>query len=156
MNTMTRLSTLASMTMMTIALLAVPTAASADGKTTPGSTGTTKATTAKKLAVKRLTLAHGIENHEPQEATTSFRASDDRVYAFVELENPGRAEDAITVVFQPPSGPALAEIPLKVGESPRFRTWAFTRRAHDAGEWGVVIRDASGRVLARQTFTVAK
>lgn len=154
---MTRLTKLGFSMMTTLALLAVPVLASADGKTAPGgTTSTTKSTTAKKLSVKRLTLAHGIENHEPQEATTNFRASNDRVYAFVELENPGRGEDAISVVFQPPSGPALAEIVLRVGESPRFRTWAFTRRAHDAGEWGVVIRDAGGRVLARQTFTVTK
>jgi hypothetical protein len=156
MTTMMFFPKLGSTVLTTLALLTVSMAASADGKATPGESTTTKSTAAKKLSVKRLTLAHGIENHEPQEATSSFRASDDRVYAFVELDNPGRAGDAITVVFQPPSGPALAEIVLKVGDSPRFRTWAFTRRAHDAGEWGVVIRDASGRVLARQAFTVTK
>jgi hypothetical protein len=118
--------------------------------------GSATAGAEKPMSVKRLVLAHGVDGREPQETSTTFRASDDRVYAFVELENPSKTEDAITVVFQPPSGTALPEIPLKVGESARFRTWAFTRRAHDAGEWTVVIRASQGRVLARQTFTVSK
>ena len=47
-------------------------------------------------------------------------------------------------------------VPLKVGAgAAHFRTWAFTRRAHEAGEWTVVVRD-QGRVLARQSFTVTK
>jgi len=146
---------LGSMMMTTLALLAATVPASADGKAAPDGSSASRPT-AKKIAVKRLVLAHGIDGHEPQEATTTFRANDDRVYAFVEIENPGRAGDAISVVFQPPSGAALAEIPLKVGESARFRTWAFTRRAHDVGEWTVVIRDNHNRVLARQAFTVTK
>jgi hypothetical protein len=108
------------------------------------------------ISVKRLVLAHGVADREPQEATTSFNTKDDRVYAFVEVENPTKSEDQIVVVFQPPSGPAHAEIPLKVGDSSRFRTWAFTRRVHEAGDWGVVVRDTHGRVLARQSFTVAR
>lgn len=110
----------------------------------------------KNISVKRLVLAHGIDNREPQDATTSFNAKDDRVYAFVEVENPKKAEDSILVVFEPPAGPAHAEIPLKVGESSRYRTWAFTRRAHEAGDWAVVVRDTHGRVLARESFTVAR
>ena len=37
-----------------------------------------------------------------------------------------------------------------------FRTWAFTRRAHEAGEWSVVVRSPGGKALARQSFTVTK
>ena len=110
----------------------------------------------KAISVKRLVLAHGIDGREPQQTTSSFNTKDDRVYAFVEVENPKKSEDKILVVFEPPSGPAHAEIPLKVGESSRYRTWAFTRRAHEAGDWAVVVRDTHGRVLAREKFTVAK
>ena len=60
-------------------------------------------------------------------------------------------------MFAPPTGPAFAEIPLKVGGgAAHFRTWAFTRRAHEAGEWTVVVRDAHGKVLGRQSFTITK
>jgi hypothetical protein len=110
----------------------------------------------KEMSVSRLVLAHGIDAHEPQQPTSSFKTRDDRVYAFVEVQNPTKATGKILVVFEPPSGPALAPIPLEVGDSSRFRTWAFTRKAHDAGEWAVVVRDEKDRVLARETFSVER
>ena len=76
-------------------------------------------------------------------SSSTFKANDDRVYAFVEVENPTKTDGTIHVVFEPPTGPALAEIPLKVGETARFRTWAFTRKAHAPGEWAVVVRDGT-------------
>ena len=138
------------------ALLVVPAIASADpsGKAGPNGGGGSTTSTSKHLGVKRLVLAPGIDAHEPQDASSTFKSSDDRIYAFVEIENPGRAADNISVVFEPPSGPPVAEIPLSVGDSARFRTWAFTRKAHAAGEWTVVVRDGQHKVLARQTFTV--
>jgi hypothetical protein len=149
---MKKLASLGWMTLVAAALLSVPAVASADGKSTPA--GGSAQAAAKRLGVKRLVLAHGIDGHEPQDATGTFKSSDDRVYAFVELENPGKVGGAISVVFEPPSGPPVAEIPLTVGETSRFRTWAFTRKARTAGEWTVVVRDAQHRVLARQTFVV--
>jgi hypothetical protein len=108
------------------------------------------------MSVKRLVLARGIDGHEPQDVATTFAAKDDRVYAFVEVENLG-SDDTVAVVFQPPSGAALGEITLKVGGgAAHFRTWAFTRRAHEVGDWTVVVRDTHGKVLGRQTFTVTK
>ena len=149
---MKKIASLGWMTLVAAALLAVPVTASADGKTTPA--GGSASAAAKRLGVKRLVLAHGIDGHEPQDATGTFKSSDDRVYAFIELENPGKVGSAISVIFEPPSGPPVAEIPLTVGDASRFRTWAFTRKARAAGAWTVVVRDDQHRVLARQTFTV--
>ncbi|MDB4939440.1 MAG: hypothetical protein JWP87_6412 [Labilithrix sp.] len=110
---------------------------------------------AKPLEVKRLVFARGIDGHEPQEVGTTFSTKDDRVYAFVELSNAG-ADDNIDVVFQPPSGGSFA-VPLKVsGKAARFRTWAFTRKTQEAGEWTVIVRDSGNKVLSRQSFTVTK
>jgi hypothetical protein len=107
------------------------------------------------LEVKRLVFARGIDGHEPQDAATAFSAKEDRVYAFVELANPG-ADDNVDVVFTPPAGTSFS-VPLKVsGKAKHFRTWAFTRRAHEAGEWSVVVRAPGGKALARQSFTVTK
>lgn len=110
----------------------------------------------KTMTVKRLVLAHGVDGREPQDPASTFSARNDRVYAFVELDNPAKSSDMITVTFEPPAGPALAEIPLRIGETPRFRTWAFTRKVHEAGTWGVTVRDGRGKVLGHQTFTVEK
>ncbi len=109
----------------------------------------------KSLEVKRLVFARGIDNHEPQDPATAFSAKEDRVYAFVEVANPG-VDGNVEVVFLPPAGASFA-VPLKVsGKANRFRTWAFTRRAHEAGEWTVVVRAPGGKALARQSFTVTK
>jgi hypothetical protein len=129
---------LAAMVVTGFALVSLPGAALADGNP---------------LEVKRLVFARGIDGHEPQEAATTFSTKDDRVYAFVELSN-GGADDNINVVFQPPTGASFA-VPLKVsGKATRFRTWAFTKKTQEAGEWTVVVRDSGNKVLSRQSFTI--
>jgi hypothetical protein len=107
------------------------------------------------LSVTRTVLTHGVEGREPKDSVGTFRASDGRVVAFVELENPRRIDTSITVVFVPPSGPT-AEIPLHVGETSRYRTWASTRQAHEIGTWTVLVRDSGGHVLARHPFKVER
>ena len=115
------------------------------------------AESSKTLSVKRLVLARGVANHEPSDATTTFKQNDDRVYAFIEVENRTKEKSGVSVVFVSPKGEAMGAIPLTVGESSRFRTWAFTRKAHEVGEWSVIVReDGKHDILARQTFTVAK
>jgi len=54
---MRHFSKLSLVTMTAAALLALPAAASADGKTAPGGGSSTRATAAKRLGVKRLVLA---------------------------------------------------------------------------------------------------
>ena len=125
---------------------------------------------AKKLAVKRISIARGVNGHEPLDAATTFDAKTDKVYAFVEVENPEKLSGEITVEFQPPSkkydGPQAraagessdrhvnARVTLGVGESSRWRTWAFTRQAHEAGEWTAIVRDERGHELAREKFEI--
>jgi hypothetical protein len=109
---------------------------------------------AEKLALKRLVLAHGIDNKEPQDVSTSFNAKESRVYAFVEVENPEKLPGEVTVEFEPPKGKAQGEVKLAVGEGARWRTWAFTRQAHEPGEWTAIVRDSKGHELGRQTFNV--
>jgi hypothetical protein len=152
---MNHFTKLASIVLTASALVSVTGVVSADQKSPGGGAGTQRASASKALEVKRLVFARSIDAHEPQDAATSFSAKEDRVYAFVEIANPG-TDDNIDVVFQPPSGVSFA-VPLKVsGGASHFRTWAFTRKAHEAGEWTVVVRHAGNRVLARQSFTITK
>jgi hypothetical protein len=104
--------------------------------------------------VKRITIARGVENHEPKDASESIDAKAEKVYAFVEVDNPQKLPGEITVEFQPPSKKYEGRITLGVGESSRWRTWAFTRQAHEAGEWTAIVRDDRGHELAREKFTV--
>ncbi|HEX4516568.1 MAG TPA: DUF2914 domain-containing protein [Polyangiaceae bacterium] len=109
---------------------------------------------ATKLAVKRITIARGVENHEPKDVSDTVDGKADKVYAFVEVDNPQKLPGEITVEFQPPSKKYEGRITLGVGESSRWRTWAFTRQAHETGEWTAIVRDDRGHELAREKFTV--
>jgi hypothetical protein len=106
------------------------------------------------LRVDRLVVARGVESREPQGADTIFAAGEKRVFAFVEVSNPERAEGEVHVQFVSPNGEADPPIALSVGESPHWRTWAFTRRAHTPGTWRAVVRDDHERVLASTEFDV--
>jgi hypothetical protein len=109
---------------------------------------------AKKLAVKRISIARGVNGHEPVDAATTFDAKNEKVYAFVEVENPEKLPGEITVEFMPPSKKYEGRVTLGVGESSRWRTWAFTRQAHEAGEWTAIVRDERGHELAREKFDI--
>jgi hypothetical protein len=106
------------------------------------------------LAIRRMTLTHGIEDHEPIDDASIFEATDERVFAFVELANPGDEERSLDVTFESAartSGHVTLRVPAHM---PRYRTWAWTRGAHAPGEWTAVVRDEDGRVLSRETFAV--
>ena len=107
------------------------------------------------LHVKRLVLAHSVASHEPVDVATSFSAAqNDRIYAFVEVDNPERAESQIVVTFEPEHGSPTGFVRLDVGASPRWRTWAYTRAVHQPGTWAAVVRDRNGIELARTAFEV--
>ncbi len=104
--------------------------------------------------MKRITIARGVDHREPIDPGTSIDAKAQKVYAFVEVDNPERLPGEISVEFQPPSKKYEGQITLGVGETSRWRTWAFTRQAHEVGEWTAIVRDDKGRELAREKFDV--
>lgn len=116
----------------------------------------TKGTSSGELHVRRLVLADGVANREPTDPESSFDGkTQDRIYAFVELENPSQEKGRIVIEFDPPGGaPPRGLVKLDVGASPRWRTWAFTREVHTAGQWTAVVKSEDGKVLAKTPFTV--
>jgi hypothetical protein len=128
------------------------------GKSAPGTRKSPAATAhaSAKLSVKRLVVAQGVKNREPVEAGTTFSAyTTERIYAFVEVENESQSEGELTVAFIPPGGgPAVGNVTLEVGATPRWRTWAYTRGAQKTGEWTAVVRSETGEVLARAPFEI--
>jgi predicted secreted protein len=107
------------------------------------------------LRIKRLVLARDVEAREPVAASATFASDEaDRIYAFVEVENPERAESEIVVTFEPAGGEPTGHVRLRVGPSSRWRTWAFTRGARAPGPWEAVVRSANGDVLARAPFAI--
>lgn len=108
-----------------------------------------------RLTVRRLVVAQGVRNREPVEPGTTFKSDAGKIYAFVEVENRGRAPGEIVVEFEPPGGgDAHGDVTLAVGAAPRWRTWAYTRTAKVAGSWTAVVKNGKGDVLARAPFEI--
>jgi hypothetical protein len=108
------------------------------------------------LSLKRLVVTTAIEHREPV-ATSTFRAGDGPIIAFVELANPGDADNSISIGFESDSGRKVGDVELEVpAHSRRWRTWGRTRLIRQPGAWTAVVKDGSGEVLARQTFVVTK
>lgn len=107
------------------------------------------------LYVKRLVIARGVKDREPVDPASTFAKSDGkRIYAFVEVGNKDLSASEITVSFKPKNGAERGRIELRVGASPRWRTWAYTELAQDVGEWEAIVRDARGDIIGKQSFAV--
>lgn len=107
------------------------------------------------LAIQRLLTAPAIENREPAGATGLFGHHDERVYAFVELSNESETDETLLVHFIGPDGQVSGGIELRVpAQTPRWRTWAYTRNAKEPGLWRVEIRNEDGSLLGALPFEV--
>jgi hypothetical protein len=107
------------------------------------------------LKLKRVVITHKIENREPKPGD-DFTLDNAPVYAFVELENSGRAARGIRVLFENEDTKAtVGHVKLMVpGSQPRFRTWGNTRLIRDAGHWVAVVSTVDGVELGRAPFDV--
>ena len=107
------------------------------------------------LKLKRLVVAHKIENREPV-AGDDFKLGSAPVYAFVEFENSARATRNVRVMFQNQDTKAtVGHVKLTVpGAAERFRTWGNTRMIRDPGHWVAVVSTVDGVELGRAPFEV--
>jgi hypothetical protein len=107
------------------------------------------------LRIRRLVVSQGVEAREPIGAAASFSLAEvERLYAFVEVHNADVAESEIFVTFEPERGAACGHVKLRVGATPRWRTWAYTRGVRSPGKWTAVVRNGEGELLAQTTFVV--
>ncbi len=107
------------------------------------------------LAIKRIVIAHGVADREPVNPAKTFtKGEQERIYAFVEVTNQERANSEIFVSFVRKGTAEGGRIRLRVGASPRWRTWAYTRLARDQGDWVAIVRNARGDELARAEFAI--
>ena len=107
------------------------------------------------IYVKRLVIAHGVESREPVGPAETFTQGEaDRIYAFVEMGNRDDVASAISVSFEREGEPKRGGVELRVGASPRWRTWSYTRTAKGPGVWFAVVRALNGKELARARFEI--
>ena len=107
------------------------------------------------LSVRRLVVATDIENREPVGASSRFDTDTDRLFAFVEAVNESDEDGELRVTFEAEDGAEVGFITLNIpANSPRWRTWAWSRNVHEVGSWTAVIRTADGAELAREHFEI--
>lgn len=107
------------------------------------------------LKLKRIVVAHKIENREPV-VGDDFKLGSAPVYAFVEFENSARDARDIRVMFQNEDTKAtVGHVKLTVpATQTRFRTWGNTRLIRDPGRWVAVVSTPDGIELGRAPFEV--
>lgn len=107
-------------------------------------------------SARRLIVTHAIEDREPVDEleVVDDLSRGDRLYAFVELANTGEATE-VDVVFRHESGLTVGHVALELpAHVRRHRTWAYSTRVEEPGNWTAVVRDRDGRTLAVTSFEV--
>ena len=105
-----------------------------------------------RLSVVESALARGVSKRSPVGRTHHFEVGE-VAWAWVAVANP---EEARAVSMRWFRDDALrSRLELKVGKSPRWRTWSRrTLRAGDVGSWRVEVRSDSGELLQTMRFKV--
>ena len=107
------------------------------------------------MKLKRLVTSSGIDSREPSTSASIFPVEEEKVYAFMEVENTTDEELALQVVFVSPKGDTTGHVTVNVpANSPRWRTWAYTRYANTVGQWAAEVRLEDGTVIGKLVFDV--
>lgn len=104
------------------------------------------------LTISRMEIASSVENRQPVGVATSFPASQEKVFCYVELKDVPE-EAAITYVFTLGLN-EMGKVTQQVKKSSRWRTWASKSLGGMKGDWKVDILDESGVVLQSAAFKV--
>ena len=107
------------------------------------------APTAPAARVARATFTTGVIDREPQDSIRSISNDNVEIFFFSEIRDGSGA----TIIHRWEwNGQMMAEVPFEVG-GPRWRI--FSSKTLDPswlGEWTVLLVDAAGQVLSRESF----
>jgi hypothetical protein len=107
------------------------------------------------VTLRRLALTRRIEGREPVSPSTTFSASSDRLYAFVEASSTAEETRELVVSFFGPGHRHTGVVTLTIpADAPRWRTWAYTEHANEPGAWTAEVRTKDGALVGRQRFVV--
>ena len=105
------------------------------------------------IHLKELTIAKGVASREPRGARRVFRDKEREVLAFLRVRNFERVQKIqLAWTFQ---GEVIQRDRLKVGISPRWRTWStlrFDRQAKRYGEWRLEVSTGDGKLIGVTHF----
>ncbi|MEM9071937.1 MAG: DUF2914 domain-containing protein [Myxococcota bacterium] len=107
------------------------------------------------VRARRMLLARRVEAREPVSPATTFSASNERLYAFFELQNSSDEDQFLSVTFEGPDGRSTGHVELEVpAESWRWRTWAWSQHVNEPGSWRAELRTEAGELVAAHDFFV--
>lgn len=104
------------------------------------------------MSVARLELCSGVENREPVGAADTFMADIAVVYAFLEMRDIPEETTVSFVWFH--GDDEAARVPVRIGQSGRWRTYSSKKLGGRIGGWRVEIQDEKNTVLGTADFTV--
>ncbi len=110
------------------------------------------------IGLKNLIVARGVEKRQPVEPGTSFSIVEGgRMYAIMDVKNPSRTENKVSVSWIPVNGKwERGVVKVSIGAQMKWRTWAYTRAAKKAGKWIVLVRDSEGKIIGRAPFKMTE
>ena len=107
------------------------------------------------IQMTRLITSAGIVDREPSVEASIFPVEEEKIYAFMELANTTDEIIELDVVFTGPKGESTGYVTVEVpANTPRWRTWAYTRYANTVGQWKVEVRLKDGTLLGKLAFDV--
>jgi DUF2914 family protein len=104
------------------------------------------------LVISRMELAANVMDRKPVDVGTSFPASTEKVFCYLEFKNV-KNETAVSVVWTFDQK-EMGRTQLTIKPYPKFRTWANKSLFGMKGEWKVDVLDEKGSVLKSAAFMV--
>ena len=101
--------------------------------------------------VTRLVLASAVRHRRPRGIAQRFPLNQEQIWGYVEAFNPNR--DRRFVMSWRFKGEERFRIPVRVGQSRRWRTWTRILPS-EVGAWSLVVLDETGAPVARRDFEV--
>jgi len=111
-----------------------------------------KETSEKDLTIARMEIAGSIENKEPVGSASSFPATQEKVWCFVEFQNVDK-ETTVNYVWTFGEN-EVDKVPQTIKAFSKYRTWSNKTIAGRKGDWKVDIIDESGTVLKSAAFKI--
>lgn len=104
------------------------------------------------LTIARMEFADSVMDREPSGVATTFPATQEKVYCYVEFRDVPE-DTSITYVWSLGQN-EMARVEQQIGKSSRWRTWSSKTIAGMKGDWKVDVLDSSGNIIKSGTFTV--
>jgi len=104
------------------------------------------------VSIARLEICADVQDREPVWVASAFTADTAMVYCFLEARD--IAEDTTVSFVWFHGDDEVARVPVRLGQSSRWRTYSSKKLGGRIGDWRVEVQDAQNTVLGAVDFSV--